>query len=96
MAEGALEGDPAAARRGATYAAKLDRSDGIVDWSMTATDLDRRVRALNPWPGTMFTMRGERIKLLAASLCDDSGPGGTVLGPRLPTAARWSPAAKER
>eukprot|EP01035_Chromulina_nebulosa_P030980 gene30980-41241_t len=37
---------------GATYAPKLTREDGRLDWSQPAEVLDRRIRALNPWPGT--------------------------------------------
>ena len=41
---------------GATYAPKLAREDGRLDWSHPADALDRRVRALNPWPGTWTTL----------------------------------------
>jgi methionyl-tRNA formyltransferase len=64
---------------GVTYAAKLDRSEGPIDWTLPAADLDRRVRALNPWPGTVFSVRGERIKLLEATVRPDRGAPGTVL-----------------
>jgi methionyl-tRNA formyltransferase len=66
---------------GVTYAAKLDRTEGVIDWRLPALDLDRRVRALNPWPGTIFTLRGERIKLLEASVRVGHGLPGTVLEP---------------
>ena len=51
---------------GATYAAKLSREDGRIDWTRDAAFLDRQVRALTPWPGTFFSHDGEVIKLLAA------------------------------
>jgi methionyl-tRNA formyltransferase len=56
---------------GVTYAAKLDKAEGLIDWSESAGDLDRRVRALTPWPGCYFerTTEGgetERLKLIAA------------------------------
>jgi methionyl-tRNA formyltransferase len=66
---------------GVTYAAKLDRSEGLIDWAEPAASLDRKVRALNPWPGTIFTARGERIKLLEASIQFRGGEPGTVLEP---------------
>ena len=44
----------------ASYAPKLERNDGDIDWSMTAGELERRVRAYDPWPGTFTTMRDER------------------------------------
>ncbi|HEX4506503.1 MAG TPA: methionyl-tRNA formyltransferase [Alphaproteobacteria bacterium] len=64
---------------GVTYAAKLDRADGVIDWNLPAADLDRRVRALNPWPGTSFEFRGERIKLLEATVATGEGQPGTIL-----------------
>jgi methionyl-tRNA formyltransferase len=64
---------------GVTYAAKLDRSEGAIDWSLPAPDLDRRVRALNPWPGTGFMLGEERIKLLEATIAVGEGPAGTIL-----------------
>jgi methionyl-tRNA formyltransferase len=66
---------------GVTYAAKLDRSEGLIDWTEPAAILDCKVRALNPWPGTIFTARGERIKLLEASIQFRRGEPGTVLDP---------------
>jgi methionyl-tRNA formyltransferase len=64
---------------GVTYAAKLDRAEGQIDWNLPAAELDRKVRALNPWPGTTFMLRGERIKLLEATVAVGEGPAGTIL-----------------
>jgi methionyl-tRNA formyltransferase len=64
---------------GVTYAAKLDRAEGQIDWNLPAADLDRSVRALNPWPGTSFMLRGERIKLLEATIAVGEGPAGALL-----------------
>ena len=48
----------------ATVAPKLSKEEGELDWSMDARDIDRRVRALQPWPGaTLPTPRG-RVKVL--------------------------------
>jgi len=66
-------------KQGATYAAKLGRNEGRLDWSMPASELERRVRALNPWPGAWFEYAGTRIKVLAADVCKQSGEAGTVL-----------------
>jgi len=64
---------------GATYAPKLSRDDGRIDWSRSAVELDRRVRALNPWPGT-FTQLGEIVlKIHAAHPAEGSGVPGTLL-----------------
>jgi methionyl-tRNA formyltransferase len=69
---------------GATYAPKLSREDGAIDWSLPAAVLERRVRALNPWPGTFTrlpgtTLAGEVLKVLAARPEPGEGVPGTVL-----------------
>jgi methionyl-tRNA formyltransferase len=64
---------------GATYAAKLSRDDGRIDWTRDATTLARQVRALNPWPGTFAALGNETLKILAAVPAQGSGPPGTVL-----------------
>jgi methionyl-tRNA formyltransferase len=64
---------------GVTYAAKLTKADGILDWTQDAAALDRRVRALNPWPGTFFAHAGEQIRVLAAEPAPGEAPPGTVL-----------------
>ncbi|MGB0671353.1 MAG: methionyl-tRNA formyltransferase [Rhodospirillales bacterium] len=64
---------------GMTYAKKLDRDEGRIDWSRPADQLDRQVRALNPWPGVWFERGGKRVKLLAARLGAGSGEPGSIL-----------------
>jgi methionyl-tRNA formyltransferase len=71
---------------GMTYAAKLARDDGRLDWSKPAAVLERQVRALTPWPGAWFETGGERIKVLAAELASGAGQAGTVIGPGLTVA----------
>lgn len=53
----------------ATYAPLLTKEDGRIDWARSAAEIDRQVRALNPWPG-VWTLNGEgkRIKILAAEI----------------------------
>ncbi len=73
---------------GATHATKLTRADGRLDWTGDAAALERRVRALTPWPGTWTTLGTppEVIKVLAAELAPTAGPAaapGTVLDDRL-------------
>ncbi len=69
---------------GVTYAAKLDKAEGRLDWTKPATDLARTVRAFIPWPGTWFDAGKERIKVLAAEAVDgdDAAQPGTVLDGR--------------
>ncbi|WP_137124950.1 methionyl-tRNA formyltransferase [Roseomonas sp. HF4] len=62
-----------------TYAPKLTKEDGRIDWQDDAAALERRVRALNPWPGTFFTHAGEQVRVLAARPVPGAGPPGTVL-----------------
>ena len=68
---------------GATYAPKLTRGDGRLDWTRAAAELDRRVRALNPWPGTYAVLGGEVLKVHDAAPEAGSGAPGVALDDRL-------------
>ena len=48
----------------ATLAPKLTKSEGELEWSMAARDIDRRVRALQPWPGATLPTSKGRVKVL--------------------------------
>jgi methionyl-tRNA formyltransferase len=63
---------------GVTYAHKLGKEEGLLDWRRPAAELERKVRAFHPWPGTSFELNGERIKVLEAALALASGAPGTV------------------
>lgn len=63
---------------GVTYAHKLGKEEGTLDWRRPAAELERKVRAFHPWPGTSFEANGERIKVLEASLALAGGAPGTV------------------
>ncbi len=71
---------------GVTHAPKLAADEGRLDWQRPAVELERAVRALNPWPGTWFALGGERIRVLAAEIRDGAGAPGTVLDGRLTVA----------
>jgi methionyl-tRNA formyltransferase len=60
---------------GVTYAKKITRAEGRIDWRKPALEIERQVRALECW----FEVKGERIKLLAATLANGRGAPGTVL-----------------
>lgn len=62
-----------------TYAPMLDKKMGRIDWTNGATDIDRQIRALNPWPGTFFNAGKKRVKLLAATPTAGNGAPGTLL-----------------
>lgn len=64
---------------GVTYAAKIDKAEARVDWSKSATCVDRLVRGLSPFPGAWCEVSGERVKLLASRLADGSGAAGEIL-----------------
>lgn len=60
----------------ATLAPRLRRQDGEVEWSaLSALEVDRRVRALQPWPGTTAPLAGLRVRLIAGGP-GAAGPGG--------------------
>ncbi len=71
---------------GATYAPKLSRDDSWLDWGREAAELERRVRAFDPWPGTATHLNGASLKVLAAELAEGDGRPGTVLDRRLTVA----------
>jgi methionyl-tRNA formyltransferase len=66
---------------GVTYAAKLSRNDGKLDFTRDAAALDRQVRALTPWPGTLASLAGETLKILQAEPAEAHGEPGRVLAP---------------
>ena len=69
----------------ATHAAKIDKAEARIDWTLPAEQIERRTRALSPFPGAWFELGGERIKLLRAELAEGEGEGdpGTVLDDQL-------------
>ena len=68
---------------GATYAAKLAREEGRLDWDQPAVTLERQVRAFSPWPGAWFNNGDDRLKVLAAEMAPGSGAPGSVLDDQL-------------
>jgi methionyl-tRNA formyltransferase len=68
---------------GATYATKIDKAEARIDWSRSAEEIDRQVRAFNPVPGAWFEANGERIKLLEAEVCRGNARAGEVMDDKL-------------
>jgi len=64
---------------GVTYAGMLKKHDGELDFSQPAVELERKVRAFNPWPGTFFDWDGGRLKVQKASV----GSGKKQVGERI-------------
>jgi methionyl-tRNA formyltransferase len=70
-----LPQDPSAA----TYAPKLTRQDGLIDWSLPAEVIVRKIRAYQPWPGAFTTLQGRTLKVFAAKAVELRGEPGQVL-----------------
>ena len=68
--------------RDATMIRPFRRSDGWIDWRESAVTLDRRVRALQPWPGAWTTLDGRRLHIRAAHPV--AGVDGPLIGALLP------------
>ena len=64
---------------GITYAAKIDKAEARVDWTRPATEVDRHIRGLAPFPGAWCEMDGERVKLLLSETAEGEGAAGTRL-----------------
>src|SRR5688572_20421140 len=68
---------------GVTYAAKIEKSEARIDWNEDAVQLDRKIRAFNPWPMAETHLAGESLRLLRATVADAGARAaepGTVLG----------------
>jgi methionyl-tRNA formyltransferase len=78
LAAGTLHARPQP-EHGATYAKKLLRDEGKLNWAQPAHVLERWVRALNPWPSVWFDHTNERIRVLRSKLSPLTGQPGTVL-----------------
>lgn len=68
---------------GVTYASKIDKAEARIDFTRSAVEVERQVRAFNPAPGAYFEYAGERIKVLSAAVMELSGAPGEVLDGQL-------------
>ena len=64
---------------GVTYAEKIDKAEARIDWAQSASDVDRKIRGLSPFPGAWCEVAGERVKLLGSRLGRGAGYPGQVL-----------------
>jgi methionyl-tRNA formyltransferase len=82
--EQCLAGRLVAARQpdeGATYAAKIRKEEAVIDWRQSATQIERQVRAFNPWPVAETRWQGQQLRIWEAeSVAVDGGgePGQVV------------------
>ena len=67
----------------ANYAEKLIKTEGEIDWTQSATEIERKIRGLTPWPGAYTFLAGQRVKILASLPVNASQqtnePAGTVI-----------------
>ena len=67
----------------ANYAEKLVKTEGEIDWTQSATIIERQIRGLTPWPGAYTFLAGQRVKILASLPVNASQqtnePAGTVI-----------------
>ncbi|MDM7459069.1 MAG: methionyl-tRNA formyltransferase [Paracoccus sp. (in: a-proteobacteria)] len=81
--------------QGVTYAPKIDKSESRIDWTGSATQIDRQIRGLSPFPGAWCDIGGERVKILRArpqigAVAEAGSPPGTILATRIPPSLRIS------
>ena len=67
----------------ATYAKKIDKKEGLIDWNMEAVKILGKINGLIPTPGAYFNFNGERYKILKAEIGTGKGEVGEVLSDKL-------------
>lgn len=68
---------------GVTYAAKIDKAEARLDFSKSAVEVERQVRAFNPAPGAFFEVQGERVRVHAATVLAEHGEIGTAIDDKM-------------
>lgn len=63
----------------ANYAKKLSKEEANIDWHMPAQQIERNIRAFNPWPICFTQMQGNTVKIYAAELVENTGNPGEIL-----------------
>ncbi len=66
-----------------TYASKIDKHEARLDFTRSATEVERQIRGFAPAPGAFFELGGERYRVLAAEIIEGDGKPGTTLDERL-------------
>jgi methionyl-tRNA formyltransferase len=74
-------GAPRTAQEGqlATYAPKLEREHGRINWTEPADVIERKIRAFNPWPGAFMQFDKRKLKIFRVTIVDRSGNPGEIL-----------------
>ena len=63
----------------ATYAPKLKREHGQINWSESAEAIERKIRAFNPWPGAFMKLNDQNLKIFSGSVVGLNGNAGQIL-----------------
>jgi methionyl-tRNA formyltransferase len=74
---GSLQARPQPAE-GVTYAGRISKADGCIDWSLSAMQIARQIRAYNPWPVAETTLGGQQLRCFAADVGSSGIPAGDV------------------
>ncbi len=77
LAAGSLEASPQDASE-VTWAPRLEKADGTVDWSLPAVVLYNRYRAYSPWPGLTTSFHGKSVKIVSCGLIESGGDSKIV------------------
>ena len=70
----------------ATYARKIDKKEGQIDWRLGASKIIGKINGLFPSPGAFFSFNGERYKILKAEIGNGNGEVGEVVSDKLEVA----------
>ena len=62
----------------ASYAKKLTKEEAKIDWNLSAEQLERNIRAFNPWPVAFFTINGSNIKVYSSDIIKNGYPNTPV------------------
>jgi methionyl-tRNA formyltransferase len=62
----------------ATYAPKLEREHGRIDWTEPAAVIERKIRAFDPWPGAFMEIDHRNLKIFGATIVDRRGKPGEI------------------
>lgn len=62
-----------------SYAKMLDKSLGCMDFHKPAAELERAVRALDPWPSAFTRIDGKNVKIYGAEVTEETGTPGTII-----------------
>ena len=64
---------------GVTYAQKIGKAEARIDWRCAAADIERRIRAFDPFPGTVAAFHGQDVKIWRAAVESRKGLPGEIL-----------------